>query len=182
LEEIAREHQISKTTLKHVKNFLSGVFRHAAQQGYFDGSNPVKLAEIPAFAPNGMETKPYSIEEIVAMLKVLPELPATAVATAAFTGLRLGELRGLTWESYEPAQDQDSLGWLNVTRSVWRTTVGDPKTTVQGARARDSPTGSEIGGAQKTLRRSEDWPNLQQLSRTPSRSECLLSETDEGSS
>ena len=27
LEEIAREHQISKTTLKHVKNFLSGVFR-----------------------------------------------------------------------------------------------------------------------------------------------------------
>ena len=48
---------------------------------------------------------------------------------AAFTGLRLGELRGLTWESYEPAQDQDSLGWLNVTRSIWRTTVGDPKTT-----------------------------------------------------
>ena len=76
-----------------------------------------------------METKPYSIEEIVAMLKVLPELPAKAVATAAFTGLRLGELRGLTWESYKPAQDQDSLGWLNVTRSIWRATVGDPKTT-----------------------------------------------------
>ena len=38
LEEIAREHEISKTTLKHVKNFLSGVFRHAAQQGYFDGA------------------------------------------------------------------------------------------------------------------------------------------------
>lgn len=33
LEDIAREHRISKTTLKHVKNFLSGVFRHAAQQG-----------------------------------------------------------------------------------------------------------------------------------------------------
>ena len=46
-----------------------------------------------------------------------------------FHGVRLGELRGLTWESYEPAQDQDSLGWLNVTRSIWRTTVGDPNTT-----------------------------------------------------
>jgi hypothetical protein len=46
LEEIAREHEISKTTLKHVKNFLSGVFRHAAQQGFFDGANPVKLAEV----------------------------------------------------------------------------------------------------------------------------------------
>jgi integrase len=42
--------------------------------------------------------------------------------------LRLGELRGLTWESYEPAQEQKSFGWLNVTRSVWRNTLGDPKT------------------------------------------------------
>jgi integrase len=128
LEEIGREHEISKTTLKHVKNFLSGVFRHAAQQGYFDGANPVKLAEVPAFAPNGAETKPYSLEEIGTMLKVLSEPSATAVATAAFTGLRLGELRGLTWESLEPAQDEESLGWLNVTRSVWRSTIGDPKT------------------------------------------------------
>jgi integrase len=128
LETIAQDHKLSKTTLKHVKNFLSGVFRHAAQQGYFDGANPVKLAEVPAFAPNGGETKPYSLEEIVGMLNVLPEPSATAVATAAFTGLRLGELRGLTWESYEPAQDEDSFGWLNVTRSVWRNTVGDPKT------------------------------------------------------
>jgi integrase len=128
LEDIGREHEISKTTLKHVKNFLSGFFRHAAQQGYFDGANPVKLAEIPAFAPNGAETKPYSLEEIGTMLKVLSEPSATAVATAAFTGLRLGELRGLTWESFEPAQDEDTMGWLNVTRSVWRSTVGDPKT------------------------------------------------------
>jgi integrase len=87
----------------------------------------VKLAEIPAFALNGAETKPYSLEEIAAMLKVLSEPSATAVTTAAFTGLRLGELRGLTWGSYEPAQDEVSLGWLNVTRSVWRNTVGDPK-------------------------------------------------------
>lgn len=128
LEETGREHEISRTTLKHVKNFLSGIFRHAAQQGYFDGANPVKLAEIPAFATNGAETKPYSLEEIGAMLKVLSEPSATAVASAAFTGLRLGEVRGLTWPSYEPAPDEESLGWLNVTRSVWRNTVGDPKT------------------------------------------------------
>ena len=29
----AREHEISRTTLKHVKNLLSGIFRRAAQQG-----------------------------------------------------------------------------------------------------------------------------------------------------
>jgi hypothetical protein len=49
-------------------------------------------------------------------------------------GLRLGELRGLTWESLEPAQDEESLGWLNVTRSVWRSTIGDPKTAKSKAR------------------------------------------------
>ncbi|HXY07338.1 MAG TPA: hypothetical protein VEI52_05720 [Terriglobales bacterium] len=49
-------------------------------------------------------------------------------ACAGLTGLRLGELRGLTLESYEIARDQESLGWLNVTRSVWRNIVGDPKT------------------------------------------------------
>lgn len=103
------------------------------RRGYFDGANPVKLAEIPAFAPNGAETKPYSLEEIGAMLKVLSEPSATAVATAAFTGPRLGELRGLVWESYEPAPDDESLGWLNVTRSVWRNSVGDPKTATSKA-------------------------------------------------
>lgn len=128
LEEIARAHAISKTTVKHVKHFLSGIFRHAAQQGYFDGANPVKLAEVPAFAPNGNDTKPYSLEEVGTMLEVLSEPSATAVATAAFTGLRLGELRGLTWECYEPAPDGASFGSLRVTRSVWRSTVGDPKT------------------------------------------------------
>jgi integrase len=32
------------------------------------------------------------------------------------------------WESYEPAPDEESLGWLNVTRSIWRNSVGDPRT------------------------------------------------------
>ena|SRR5258708_305720 len=89
---------------------------------------PVKLAEVPAFAPNGADAKPYSLEEVSAMLKVLSEPSATAVATAAFTGLRLGELRGITWETYESAPDAESLGWLSVTRSVWCSTIGDPKT------------------------------------------------------
>jgi integrase len=128
LDDIAREHELSKTTLKHIKNFLSGIFRHAAQQGYFDGANPVRLAEIPAFAPTASETKPYSFEEIVAMLKVPLEPSATIVAAAGFTGLRLGELRGLTWEAYQPAPDENSLGSLSVTRSVWRSSVGEPKT------------------------------------------------------
>jgi integrase len=123
-----REYTLSKTTLAHIKNFLSGVFRHAAQQGYFDGVNPVTLAEIPAFAPKGKEGRAYSLEDIVVMLGVLPELPATVVATAAFTGLRLGELQGLTWADYSPPAKGEDLGLLHVKRSIWRGLIGEPKT------------------------------------------------------
>ena len=53
---------------------------------------------------------------------------ATIVATAAYTGLRLSELRGLVWEAYTPTADEDSLGCVFVTRSVWRSSIGEPKT------------------------------------------------------
>ena len=71
-----------------MKNFLSGVFRHAAQQGYFDGANPVKLAEVPAFAPNGAETKPYSLEEIGGY-----RTDSFGVPTPVPSSLRSGTLR-----------------------------------------------------------------------------------------
>ena len=130
LEVIAREDGLSKTTLRHIKHLLSGIFRYAAQQDYFDCTrgNPVTLAAIPASAPNGSEGRAYLLEEISQMLHVLSDPAATIVATAAYTGLRLGELRGLIWEAYLPAPDEDSLGLLHVTRSVWRDFVGDPKT------------------------------------------------------
>jgi integrase len=123
-----REYLLSKTTLAHIKNFLSGVFRHAAQQGYFEGVNPVTLAEIPAFAPKGREGRAYSLDDIGVMLRVLPEPAATVVATAAFTGLRLGELQGLTWADYSPPVEGEDLGLLHVRRNVWRGQVGEPKT------------------------------------------------------
>jgi integrase len=46
------------------------------------------------------------------MLSVLSYPASTIVATAAFTGLRRSELRGLQWENYRE-------GALWVTQSVW---------------------------------------------------------------
>ena len=54
------------------------------------------------------------------MLAVLPEPAATVVATAAFTGTRKGELRGLTWENYDGSE-------IRVMQSVWRSHVDEPK-------------------------------------------------------
>lgn len=55
------------------------------------------------------------------MLAVLPELAATIFATAAFTGLRRGEIRGKRWEDYRD-------GEIRVTQSVWEGHTTEPKT------------------------------------------------------
>jgi integrase len=62
------------------------------------------------------ETVAYSLNEISTMLDKLSDEPVASavVATAAFTGLRRSELRGLRWEDLRDNQ-------LFVTRTVWNT-------------------------------------------------------------
>lgn len=127
LEQIAREDGVSKTTLKHIKHLLSGIFRFASQQDYYDRSNPITPVSIPDDAPRSSETYAYSLEEIERMLAILPEPAATVVAVAAFTGLRRGEIRGLEWENYRPAEG-DVVATLRVMRSIWNGITSDPKT------------------------------------------------------
>jgi len=120
LNTVARHKDLTKTTLRHVKAFLSGVFSFARQQGYFDGANPVEGVAIPKARPAG-ETYAYSLDEITRMLMYTPEPAATVLATAAFTGLRRSELQGLEWTDYTGEE-------LRVNRAVWNGVVSDPKT------------------------------------------------------
>ncbi len=120
LAEIARQHDLSRTTLRHIKGLLSGVFKHAKRLGVIQGVNPMQDVSIPR-AREGRETQAYSLEEIVRMISILSQPAATVVATAAFTGMRKGELRGLLWENY----NQDEI-WI--TQSVWEGIIAEPKT------------------------------------------------------
>ncbi|MCU1240921.1 MAG: phage integrase [Candidatus Acidoferrum typicum] len=119
LKIIARQGDLSRTTLGHIKHFLSGVFRFARRQGVLHTPNPMHDVEIPKCRPAG-ETYAYSLEEETQMLAILPEPAATVVAMAAFTGARKGELRGLTWENYDGSE-------IRVMKSVWRNHVDEPK-------------------------------------------------------
>ena len=65
--------------------------------------NPVPFTEtttIPDF-----DGRAYSLEEIALILTILQEPSRTVVGTAAFTGLRAGEIRGLTWDAYIARQE-----------------------------------------------------------------------------
>ena len=54
------------------------------------------------------------------MLDAVPEPASTLMATAAFTGVRRGELRGMYWENYKD-------GEFLAARSIWNGITTDPK-------------------------------------------------------
>src|SRR5215472_267822 len=99
LSEIARQSpSLCRNTLHHLRSLLSAIFRHAIQQGYLNGHNPIRDVGVPT-APEGDETYAYSLEEVTRMLTYLPQPAYTIAAIAAFTGLRRAELTGLLWEA-----------------------------------------------------------------------------------
>ncbi len=121
LAAIARESNLGRSSLRHCKAFLSGAFKQAKRLGILDGLNPIQDVSIPKAPEPEQETYAYSLSEIKAMLTPLGEPAWTAVLTAALTGLRKSELRGLTWADFDG-------GALTVRRSVWNSTVSEPKT------------------------------------------------------
>jgi integrase len=121
LAQIAAQAELGRSSLRHCKAFLSGCFKQAKRLGILDGINPIMDVSIPRVPEPEEDTYAYPLSEIKAMLAMLDEPARTVVLTAALTGLRKSELRGLTWDSFDGKE-------LSVTRSVWNSTVSEPKT------------------------------------------------------
>lgn len=120
LGQIAAKTGLGRNSLKHVKSFLSGVFKQAKRLGILDGINPMQDTSTPR-TPEPEDTYAYSLSEITRILTFLSEPERTIVLTAALTGLRKGEIRGLCWGDFDGKE-------LSVRRSVWNSTVREPKT------------------------------------------------------
>jgi len=120
-----------RSSLKHAKSLLSGIFTYAKNLGVLDGVNPVQGTIIPRKAAAPTETHASTPDEVVAILDVLKRAKGleerqkpqgqTAIALMFFAGLRPGEARGARWEDYDGKT-------LSVKRSVWRKHTTDPKT------------------------------------------------------
>lgn len=121
LAQIARDLKLDRSSLHHCKAFLSGAFKQAKRLGILDGVNPIMDVSIPRAPESEQDTYAYSLAEIKTMLALLKEPARTVVLTAALSGLRHSELRGLIWENFDGKE-------LSVTRSVWNKTVSEPKT------------------------------------------------------
>lgn len=129
ISAIARENpELGHKTLLRLKSFLSGVFKHARTEGFIDDENPMRDVTLPRSVRRAkFKGDTYTAQEITSlMLNVYSSdysgrVAFAAVATVAFTGLRLAELRGLQWRDYSGDK-------LSVERTVWRTKEGLPKT------------------------------------------------------
>jgi integrase len=120
-EGIARDNpEMTKSTLHKLKSILSAIFKLAIQQEYRSGSNPMRETSLPR-AQASAETVAYDLDQVLGMLRIVPEPSRTVIAVAEFTGLRRGEIEGLLWENY----DGETLA---VTRAMWRGIAGEPKT------------------------------------------------------
>lgn len=119
LEAVVAKHDVSNTTMRHIKHLLSGVFRYAIQIGVLNGVNPIQAARIPKAKP-GRTTYAYSLDQIQKMLEILPQPARAIAAVAGFAGLRKGELRALRPEDYVD-------GTLKIQRAAWRGHIEKPK-------------------------------------------------------
>ena len=120
LQDVAAPRRRAQTTLRNVRNFLSGAFRYALRRDLVS-TNPVRDAEVPKGLPKG-ETPAYTLDEIQKLLRTLPAgRSRTAVAVISFTGLRVSELKGLQWTDWVGNE-------LHVRRSVWSGHITETKT------------------------------------------------------
>jgi integrase len=120
LNQIAEETGLSHASLKHIKWFLVAALNYAKQVDALqcDG-NPMEYTEVPKGAATE-QTKAYSLKEISSMIAALEDDPiaSAVIATAAFTGLRRSELRGLRWSDFRDGQ-------FFITHTVWNTSARD---------------------------------------------------------
>lgn len=129
LDAIAARRSFSITTIKHMKAYLSGIFREASRMGMlgYEISNPnqspVHSTRLPARSSRSRrETVAYTLDEIRRALDELEDDLETraVVAVAAFAGLRRAEIQGLRWCDYDGET-------LTIKQTVWKQFVNPPK-------------------------------------------------------
>jgi integrase len=162
LAEIHRQRGLGRTTLKHIKAFLSGVFTYAKNQGVLDGVNPVRDAMIPRKAAAPEETHAAPPDEVLTIMDTLDKAgqhrARAAVALMFFAGLRPGEARGACWEDYDGKR-------LFVRRSIWRVWTTSPKTE---SSAKPVPVIEPLGTILAGLRKADGNPPSGPILRGPS--------------
>ncbi|MGH2842442.1 MAG: tyrosine-type recombinase/integrase [Solirubrobacteraceae bacterium] len=126
---------------------MHGIFRRA-QTVYELETNPLARVEKHPLRPSG-DTEVFSPEEVWALVRAAAsETDAAIFLTAAFTGLRLGELLALHWS------DVDFTGATIRVRASYALGV---LTTPKSGKVRAVPMAPDVASALSRLGQRENW-------------------------
>jgi integrase len=114
------ESGLSRQTVKNIWCALSSVLRSAVDWGYIE-VNLAHGVRLPARQPKAFVFLP-SPEQVVGILKQLPEPSFTLMLVLVGTGLRVGEAIGLQRDDIDLNRNN-----LTVRRDVWHGKVNSPK-------------------------------------------------------
>jgi integrase len=125
LTSIHNQKTLKRDSIRSLRFLLKVIFDHAIRLGLLNNIvNPVLASKVPKSQNEQHEdTLSYTLDEIVKLLAVLLEPARTAIAAAAFTGARRGEIAGMLWQNFDAQH-----GVMRITQSVWEGHVTEPKT------------------------------------------------------
>lgn len=126
---------------------LHGIFRRAQRMYGLDGNPLARVEKHPQRSSGDIEV--LAPEEVWALVRAASsELDGVIYLTAAFTGLRMGELLALRW------RDVDFSGSVIRVRSSW---AGGQLTTPKSGKVRSVPMAPDVASALAKLSAREHW-------------------------
>jgi integrase len=148
-ERMLAEGRLSRRTIQKVLVLLHGILKRAKRKGWIS-SNPAEDAERVTVRRTG-EFNVLSPEEVHAVARADgSELFGAIFVTAAFTGLRMGELRALRWSDVDFAKRL-----VHVRRSYTGAAFGAPKSQ----RVRSVPMSDPVARVLDGLSRRDVGPD-----------------------
>lgn len=96
----SRRAQVSATTANHELKSLRTVFRAARRDGLI-ADDPSEHIETVKQRAKQRETRPFTIAELKALMAAADSEWRSMVLCALYTGQRLGDISGLTWENVD---------------------------------------------------------------------------------
>lgn len=145
--QLVAEGRLSNRTINKHLVLLNGIFRRA-QRVWGLSANPASVVERQPLRRTG-EFDVLSPAEVEALARAAEsERDAALFTTAAFSGLRMGELRALRWDDLD-----FSKRLIHVRRGVTRSQLGDTKSH----RVRSVPMIDQVLRALDGLSRREDF-------------------------
>jgi integrase len=88
--------KLSTQTVKHIRNCLSAILRHAKAMGWLSGELPTAMARLPEMRRK--ERRALRWDQVCDLARALPAPASTLVVFLALSGLRIGEATGLRWK------------------------------------------------------------------------------------